>query len=53
MLPGLPVGGGIDALDVARLRREARERSEAAKKRPRALAELADYFTNGPKGLLG
>ena len=50
-LPNLPEGGGIEAVDLDRLRREARERSAAARKRPRVLAELADYFTNGPKGL--
>ena len=46
-------GAGIDEVPLGRLRAEALEKRRAERKRPRELAHLADYFTNGRKGLPG
>ena len=42
---------GIDESRLTKLRKEADERRQCERKRPRELAHLADYFENGVKGI--
>ena len=44
-------GGGVDEHSLSQIRKDAAARKLAERKRPRALAALADYFENGVKGI--
>lgn len=50
--PWMLVGGaGIDVVPLSRIRADAQAKRLADRKRPRELAHLQDFFTNGPKGI--